>query len=117
MSLYPKVIFDPLAQGRPPRRQESGTGANRSLNKGEATSVATGPGMTLRVTRGQVWLTRDGDRTDYVLSAGEAMKLEANGYVVVYGLTKSSIQITTPARAPGVWSGFFARLSWMGEQS
>jgi hypothetical protein len=110
MSLYPRAIFDPLAQGRPPRRQESSAGVARSLNKGEAISVAVGPGMTVRVTRGQVWLTRDGDRTDHVLGAGEAMKLEANGYVVVYGLTESSLQITTPARAPGVWAGLVARL-------
>jgi hypothetical protein len=54
MSLYPRVIFDPLAQGRPPRWEESGAGANRSLNKGEAISVAVRQGMTVRVTRGQV---------------------------------------------------------------
>ena len=52
-----------------------------------------------------------------MLSAGEAMKLEANGHVVAYGLTESSLQITTPARAPGMWSGFFERLAWTGEQS
>ena len=106
MSMYPRVTFDPLAQGRPPRRRE--TGANRSLGEREVISVAGRRGMTVRVTHGRVWLTRHGDIRDYVLSAGDGMELETGGSVVLFGLTEASLQFDTPARAPGVWSGLVA---------
>ena len=83
----------------------------------ESVSVAGRRGMTVRVTQGRVWLTRDGDRTDYVLNAGDSMELAASGLVVLFGLTEASFQVDTPERAPGVWAGFFARLTWMGERT
>jgi len=86
-----------------------------SLN--ESRSVAGRRGMTLRIARGRVWITRDGDIRDYVLSAGESMELAAGGRVVLFGLTEALFQIDTPARAPGVWSGILARFTWMGEQA
>ena len=73
--------------------------------------------MTVRVAKGRVWLTREGDIRDYILNAGDSLELAASGLVVLFGLTEATFQVDTPARAPGVWSGFFARLSWIGEQS
>ena len=73
--------------------------------------------MIVRVALGRVWLTRDGDITDYVLNAGASLELVSGGRVVVFGLTRSLFQIDTPARAPGVWSGILARFTWMGEQA
>ena len=87
------------------------------LREHQATTVKVRRGMHVRVTRGRVWLTQEGDPKDYVLSAGEAMELKTKGPVVLYGLTDASFQVDTPARAPGMWSGFFARFSWMGEQT
>jgi len=107
MNMYPRVTFDPLAQGRPPRRTEAAV--NRSLREGEVISVAGRRGMTVRVTQGQVWLTRHGDIRDYVLSAGDAMEFDTGGSLVVFGLAEASLQFDTPARAPGVWSGLVAR--------
>jgi hypothetical protein len=106
MSMHPSVTFDPLAQGRPPRRL--GAAVNRSLGEREAFSIAGRRGTTVRVTQGRVWLTQHGDRTDYVLGAGDAMEFETNGSVVLYGLTQASLQFDTPARAPGVLSRFVA---------
>jgi len=81
----------------------------RALGKREVFSLAGRRGLTVRVTQGRVWLTRDGDIRDYVLSAGEAMELETSGSVVLFGLTEASFQFHTPARAPGMWSGLVAR--------
>jgi hypothetical protein len=36
---------------------------------------------------------------------------------VLFGLTDGFLQIDTPERAPGVWSGLLARLIWMGERA
>jgi len=90
---------------------------NRWLSRHEATTLKGARGMRVRVTRGRVWLTREGDIRDYVLGAGDAMELEARGPVVLYGLTGASFQVHEPARAPGIWSGLLARLTWIGEQA
>jgi Protein of unknown function (DUF2917) len=92
-------------------------GMVQQISRNQSISVAARRGMTVRVARGRVWLTRDGDARDYVLSAGDSMNLEATCQVVLFGLTAAFVQVDTPARAPGVWSRFFARLSWMGEQT
>jgi hypothetical protein len=89
----------------------------RALRKREVFSIAGRRGMTVRVTQGRVWLTRDGDIKDYVLGAGDAMELETSGTVVLFGLTEASLQFHTPARAPGMWPGLVARLTWIGEQA
>ena len=89
----------------------------RALGKSEVFSLAGRRGTTVRVTQGQVWLTREGDMKDYVLRAGDAMELKTSGTVVVFGLTEASLQFHTPARAPGMWSGLFARSTWIGEQA
>jgi hypothetical protein len=94
----------------PARRQEAVVSmVRRAVGKRESISVAGHRGMTLRVTHGQVWLTRDGDMKDHVLSSGDSMALTAAGLVVLFGLTEASLQIDTPARARGVWSGLIAR--------
>jgi hypothetical protein len=89
----------------------------QKVSRNESRSVACRRGMILRVARGRVWVTRDGDIRDYVLSAGESLELAAGGRVVLFGLTEALFQFDTPARAPGVWSGILARFTWMGEQS
>jgi DUF2917 family protein len=90
---------------------------NRNLRAHEATTVKARRGMRLRVTHGRVWLTEEGDANDYVLCAGETRRLMARGPAVLYGLTDASFQVDMPPRARGVWSGLFARLTWMGEQA
>jgi hypothetical protein len=89
----------------------------RALRKREVFSIAGRRGMTVRVTQGRVWLTREGDIRDYVLSAGDIMELETSGTVVLFGLTEASLQFHTPARAPGMWSGLVARFTWIGENA
>jgi len=89
----------------------------RALRKSEVFSLAGRRGTTVRVTRGQVWLTQDGDARDHVLGAGDAMELKTSGSVVVFGLKEGSLQFLTPARAPGLWAGLVARFTWIGEQA
>jgi Protein of unknown function (DUF2917) len=89
----------------------------KKVTRNQSVSVAGRRGMTVRIAQGRVWLTRDGDIRDYVLSAGDSMELDAAGRVVLFGLTDGFLQIDKPERAPGLWSRFFARLSWMGEQT
>ena len=89
----------------------------QKVSRNESISVAARRGTTVRVTRGRVWLTRDGDIKDYVLNAGDSLELAASGLVVLFGLTEASFHVDTPARAPGAWTGLLARLTWMGDQA
>jgi len=89
----------------------------RALSEREVFSIAGRRGMAVRVTQGRVWLTRHGDAKDYVLGAGDGMELETSCSLVLFGLTEASLQIHTPARAPGMWSGLLARFTWIGEQA
>ena len=89
----------------------------QNVSRNESRSVAAKRGSTVRVARGRIWLTRDGDIKDYILNAGDSLELAAGGLVVIFGLSEAIFQIDTPARAPGVWSGIVARFTWMGEQA
>ena len=89
----------------------------QTVSRNQSLSIAGRPGMIIRIAQGRVWLTRDGDIRDYVLSAGESMLLDGSGKVVVFGLTDGFLQVDKPERAPGVWTGLLARLTWMGEQA
>ena len=89
----------------------------QTVSRNQSLSIAGRPGMIIRIAQGRVWLTRDGDIQDYVLSAGESMPLEASGKVVLFGLAASFVQVDEPERAPGLWTGLLARLTWMGDQA
>jgi len=87
----------------------------QNVSRNESRSVAGRRGMTVRVAKGRVWLTREGDHTDYVLNAGDSLELVASGLVVLFGLSEAIFQVDTPVRAPGVLSGILARLTRTGE--
>jgi hypothetical protein len=87
----------------------------QKVSRNESRSVAGRRGMTVRVAKGRVWLTRDGDIKDYILNAGDSLELAASGLVVLFGLTEAIFQVDTPVRAPGVLSGILARLTRTGE--
>ena len=89
----------------------------QKVSRNQSFSVAGRQGVIIRVAQGRVWLTRDGDIRDYVLNAGDSMRLDASGQVVLFGLSEALVQVDTPARAPGAWTGLLARLIWMGEKT
>jgi hypothetical protein len=45
-----------------------------------------GEGLRLTCCEGQLWLTREGDVTDTVVSAGESVRVEGPGLMVVQAL-------------------------------
>ena len=89
----------------------------RQISRNQSISVTARRGLTVRVAKGRIWLTRDGDIKDYILNAGESLEIGASGRVVVFGLTEAFVQVDEPERAPGLWTGILARLTWMGERA
>ena len=74
-----------------------------SLAAGELVNLDDARGTTLRVRRGQVWVTQDGDLADHVLDAGTAWAIERNGRTIVQA---QAATIVDAALAAGRTAGF-----------
>lgn len=49
-------------------------------------------GTRLRVLRGAVWATQEGDGSDYIVRAGESVVLMCPGMIVVQALEDSEVE-------------------------
>lgn len=63
------------------------------------THRSRGRGLTFTLQEGSVWLTREGDPADHVLSAGETRHIHGRGRVVVQALEPARLRVST-AQAP-----------------
>jgi hypothetical protein len=61
------------------------------LAAGELVELDGARGTTLRVTRGTLWLTQEGDRRDIVLTAGDAFTIERGGITIVEAQGSASV--------------------------
>ncbi|MFP2928968.1 DUF2917 domain-containing protein [Pyxidicoccus sp. 3LG] len=74
-----------------------------SLARGDTWSMRAQGGEHLALTCGEglLWLTREGDARDYVLSPGDTVQLEAAGHVVVQALRPARFCLASaPSDAP-----------------
>jgi hypothetical protein len=94
-------------------RFESGTVV--SLDSNEAVTLPGIRGATLRVTKGTLWLTHEGNPNDVVLRTGDNYVVESDGVTVVEALHDALFWVVgqqagalrTPARATpksALWS-------------
>ncbi|EAU63745.1 DUF2917 domain-containing protein [Stigmatella aurantiaca] len=60
-------------------------------------------GFSLLCHEGSVWLTREGDACDHVLKAGEALRVEGPGLVVVQALGAARFSLSP--EGPLTWAG------------
>lgn len=67
-------------------------------------------GTILRVLNGRVWVTAEGDPRDLFAADGEALTLDANGLVLVEGLTTARIALDV--HAPSATVAQAARDAW-----
>jgi hypothetical protein len=66
------------------------------LAQGKLVSLADAEGSTVAVLWGKVWLTQDGDRRDYDLSAGDSFTINGDGLILVSALENSALTILQP---------------------
>lgn len=88
------------------------------LADGQALHLDDARGSTLRVVRGQLWVTQDRDPRDIVLEAGEAWTIERDGLTLATAQRDSVVVLAGTAaaklRADGrrrSWSDRFA--AWL----
>jgi len=62
----------------------------QSLKKGEILTL-NGQGLSLKISRGQIWLTKAGDNKDYVLLDGETLNSELNSQILIQALVDTTI--------------------------
>lgn len=77
----PQGIF--LRSARAPGRWE------RSLARREVFSLDAGERLTLSCLDGMLWVTLDGDPMDYVLAAGQALRVPQGREATIQALTVS----------------------------
>ena len=73
-----------------------------SLGSGELVNLDDARGTTIRVRRGQVWITQDGDLADHVLDAGTSWAVERNGRTIVQAQHPTIVELSGNAAAHAV---------------
>ena len=67
-----------------------------TLAPGDSINLDDARGTTVRVGRGQLWITQYGDPVDHVLAAGDTWAVERNGRTVVQAQSDTLVDLTGP---------------------
>ena len=59
------------------------------LRRGSLMRIAEGRGMLVRVRRGSVWITEEGDPRDHFVGAGEQFRITRRGTALISALESS----------------------------
>jgi len=71
-----------------------------SLARGESLTVLDGEASTIRIDRGEVWLTEHGSFIDHVLVAGQAYTFDRPGKAIVTAQADSRVTVFAPQDGP-----------------
>lgn len=69
------------------------------MSRGSIARIEDGKGILLYVWDGELWITQEGDRRDYLVRRGQWFQLERDGTVVAHAIRRSSIAMTAPVPA------------------
>lgn len=64
------------------------------LMSGQLANLDDARGTVVRVSRGRLWLTQDGDRADHVLEAGDSWMIERDGRTIVEAQVDSLVDLS-----------------------
>jgi Protein of unknown function (DUF2917) len=79
------------------------------LLRGQVVGLRTAKGGHLRVLRGALWVTQEGDRRDVVLRAKQDFALERDGATVLHALKPTRLHVEMPRHAASPWWKVFGR--------
>jgi hypothetical protein len=97
--------------------------ANRfEMQAGQMLALRNGKGAQLEVLSGELWVTQQGDRRDYVISGGGAFVVDRTGLTLLHAFRHTLVYLQEPAgsRAPAttswkkVVSGLFGYFGELG---
>jgi hypothetical protein len=89
------------------------------LAQGELVKLDGARGTTLRVTRGALWLTFEGDARDVVLRAGDTFTIDRAGLTLIEAQRQSTVCVmahhVAETHVPATRAGIAQRLAaWLG---
>ena len=67
-----------------------------TLAPGDSINLDDARGTTVRVGRGQLWITQYGDLVDHVLEAGDTWAVERNGRTIVQAQRDTLVDLIGP---------------------
>ena len=71
-----------------------------SLARGESLTVLDGEASTIRIDRGEVWLTEHGSFIDHILVAGQSYVFDRPGTAIVAAQAESQVTVLAPQEGP-----------------
>lgn len=66
------------------------------LPQGNLLRIDEGKGLLVSVTRGEVWLTEEGELRDIVLRGGDSFRLERDGRSLIYAFEPAELALSAP---------------------
>ena len=73
-----------------------------ALASGDLVNLDDARGTTVRIGRGQVWITQYGDPVDHVLDAGDTWAVERNGRTILQAQQAAIVDLTGPGAASAI---------------
>ena len=70
------------------------------LARGESLAVVDGEASTIRIDRGEVWLTEHGSFIDHILVAGQSYTFDRPGRAIVAAQAESRVTVLAPHEGP-----------------
>jgi hypothetical protein len=77
-------------------RHEYVVQGNLDLASGNLVRIEDGRGMLVRVTRGSVWITEEGDQRDRLVGPGGQFRVVSSGVTLISAVSRSSIALSSP---------------------
>lgn len=67
-----------------------------TLRAGGLLRIRDGSGLRVLASRGQIWVTQEGEARDAVLSEGESLQIERDGLTLVQALSPATVAMLAP---------------------
>jgi hypothetical protein len=69
------------------------------MARGSVARIEDGKGLLITLRDGELWITQERDRRDYVLRPGESFRLDRPGVAVISAMRRSALTVTAPTTA------------------
>jgi hypothetical protein len=89
-----------LTMPKPARTRGAGAVTVAPIARGELLAITDGEATTIRIDRGEVWISEEGSYIDHVLCAGQAYTVESSGVALVAAQKDSRVTLFAPRVGP-----------------
>lgn len=91
----------------------NGQQGSMQLARGAFARIQDAKGLLIHVHQGELWITQEGDRRDYLVGAGQSFRVQRSGVMLAHALRGSSLSLIAPRPSRSGWMERLAR-AWFG---